>query len=165
MAQRKETMCRYTYFPLYDNKKNSYIRRYRLWMRYRDFCKKNCRRYVDVKTFGKIIEATQILAAHYLIIDPDGVKFKKFRLRLELAKTRNANSFFLVHKQYLPIVTLKTTNNVMKRLRINFWKLALSYDMKLKIIKYMNENPDKMFNYNVVGRYYKMVDDNFFNDF
>jgi hypothetical protein len=73
---------RFTYYPLYDVDKNSYIRRYRLWLKYKGKCIKENRPFVDVKQYGKILYAISNEIKHQLSIDQDGVVFKAFKVRV-----------------------------------------------------------------------------------
>ena len=73
---------RYTFYPLYDVDKNSYIRRYRLWLKYKGKCIKENRPFVDVKQYGKILYAISNEIKHQLSIDQDGVVFKAFKVRV-----------------------------------------------------------------------------------
>jgi len=70
----------YTHFPLYDTDKNSFIKRYRLWMKYRE----NSKKPLDVKFFGKVINTFMEKVRKKLIEDPDGIVFRKFKLKLDL---------------------------------------------------------------------------------
>lgn len=75
---------RYTYYPLYDVDKNSYIRRYRLWLKYKEKCIKEGRPFVDVKQYGKILYAISNEIKNQLTIDQDGVIFKSFKIRVAI---------------------------------------------------------------------------------
>ena len=75
---------RYTYYPLYDVDKNSYIRRYRMWVKYRDKCITENKQFVSCKEYGKIINKIGERIQDNLLIDPDGVVFKHFILRIEI---------------------------------------------------------------------------------
>ena len=80
---------RYTFYPLYDVDKNSYIRRYRLWLKYKQKAIEDGRPFVDVKQYGKILHAMSKEIKEQLILDEDGVMFKSFRLKIVIASTKN----------------------------------------------------------------------------
>lgn len=77
-----EIRNRFTYFPLYDVERNSFIRRYRLWAAYRDKCIADGKKYVSCSDYAKIINKIGQNIEDVLLTDPDGVRFRMFKLKM-----------------------------------------------------------------------------------
>lgn len=168
MVKEERSIIRnkYTYFPLYDTDKNSFMRRYHLWMKYRDYCVKNNRKVIDVHTFSKIITKSLGRVKEYLVTDPDGVKFYNFKLKVALAKIPTKdNYFFILDKSYIPVIKIESNYKKRKQFSIKYWKFIPEYRLRVKIMNHFKENSDKMFDYEILSMYKNSVNLDFFNDF
>jgi hypothetical protein len=119
---------RFTYYPLYDVDKNSYIRRYRLWLRYKEKCIKEGRPFVDVKQYGKILNAMSKEIKEQLILDQDGVVFKDFVLKIIISSKKN---FILQIKGKLRKKGISSLNN---------WGILLNRLFKDRLRKLYKQN-------------------------
>ena len=89
---------KYTYFPFYETETNSPINRYRLWVKYRESCIKNRIKYVDFKTYGKVLHQIGKNFLKILTTDPDGIRFKAFKLRTEFFKDESLKKMNVTFK-------------------------------------------------------------------
>jgi len=119
---------RFTYYPLYNVGKNSYIRRYQLWMKYRDKCIKNGVDFVDVKQYGKILNAISQEISRELSKDPDGVIFKNFKIKA-LLSYRN-----------IPVLEIKSKLKKKTTFSIKNWGLLPNRILKDKLKKLYKTN-------------------------
>ena len=159
----KHLKNKYTYYPLYDINKNSYIKRYRLWCKYRDKCIEKGKRYVSCKDYAKILNAVGRKVKKTIMEDPNGVNFRSFVLKQAFKKST-------INKQTLvPFIHLVKKNKRIEIMSFNSWEFV-------PVESYSKELDDKIknriineFNYEVVYR--KFVNDSFgkqmdiFNDF
>lgn len=158
---------KYIYYPLYDTDRNSYMRRYRLWMRYREACKRDGRPYMDCTTFGKIIQEVNSRAIHYIVNDPAGVSFSKFNLTLEFKKIKRSNEN-IKYRKYLqngllyPMVKLTSKLKKRKNFTISDYRFEASEKIK-QMVKDANLDAG---NYEVVNNKTpeKFDYDDMFND-
>lgn len=119
---------RYTFFPLYDVEKNSYIRRYRLWAKYRDKCIEENRAYVDCKQYSKILMAMATEIRKQLLIDPDGVSFTHFKLKVLIKRRREA------------VLILKHLSKKKGNFKPKNWSIRTNRTLKEQIEKAYKEN-------------------------
>ena len=85
------------------------MRRYHLWMKYRDYCVKNNRKVIDVHTFSKIITKSLGKVKEYIVTDPDGVKVYKFKLKVALARFQPKITIFILDKSYIPVIKIESS--------------------------------------------------------
>lgn len=146
---------RYTYFPLYDVDKNSYIRRYRLWVKYREKCKAEKRPFVDCKMYSKILAEINDSIQEELITNPDGVQFKNFSLQV------------VIQDRFLPTLYLKSkikkknTFNVKSWLIIAHKSLRTKINIKMKQKKLLDFSKSKF----ILRRYSTATKFDLFDDF
>ena len=100
---------RFTYYPLYDVDKNSFIRRYQLWLKYKNKCKKEGRKFVNVKQYGQILNTFSKEICYYLSVDPDGVSFKDFKIKT------------FINKRGFPIVKMQSKLKKKGSFKVNNW--------------------------------------------
>lgn len=143
---------RFTYYPLYDVDKNSYIRRYRMWMKYREKCIDNNRPYVNVKQYGKILYKMSDQIKNILMTDPDGVLFSTFKLKIVIERN-------------VPTITVISRIKQKKGIFFaNNWKLLTNRLFKDLIIKNYKKNKLVNFQKNKRPSKTKQILD-LFNDF
>lgn len=119
---------RFTYYPLYDVDKNSYIRRYRLWVKYRDKCIKEGRPFVSCKDYGKILNSMGEKIKEVLMTDPDGVSFKSFSLKT------------VIRERYKPSIEIKSKLKKKITFSIKDWKIMPSRLVSDKLRKLYKNN-------------------------
>lgn len=141
----------FTYYPLYDIHKNSFIKRYQLWTKYRDECIKNNRKYVSCKDYAKILKKMGERVQNCILEDPNGVNFGPFTLKQSFKKSKNFESKVLMKSKKNPSGTLKLgswdfrpidshSEKIYKRLKDN--KIS-EYDYTVNDFKILNISLEK----------------------
>ncbi len=121
---------KYTYFPFYETETNSPINRYRMWVRYRDNCIKNGFKYVDFKTYGKVLHKIGKNFLEELTTNPVGIVFKAFKLRTEFFKDESLKKIN---------VTFKSRYRKKEILSIKMWTIIQSETLRKELIKLEKE--------------------------
>jgi len=131
---------RFTYYALYDTKKNSYIKRYRLWCKYRDKCIADGRKYVSCKDYAKIIRKIGDRIENVLIEDPNGVNFGHFILKQSFKKKTDLK----------PSVSLISNSKISGGLNYGCWKFRVSEPYYDKLSQLLKDKKISEFDYNVL---------------
>ena len=150
---------RYTYFPFYDVENNSPINRYRMWVRYREDCIKKDYKYFDFKTYGKILHKMGKNFLKVLTTDPDGIRFKPFKLRVEFFKDKTLNKMNVTYKPR------SKKRNIMS---FKMWTIIQSETLRKEILRLEKEGSINDYTFTRMGnstlkRLLKNAD--FFDDF
>lgn len=161
----KKLRSKYSTSPLYDLDTNSFMPRYRLWMEYKQYCKKYNWTPVGIKEFGRIIHASQKAAAKEILENPEGVNFFKFRLKLVFLKTKKLK--MISASNLFPFIKIESLTKKNGIYRIKHFKMELKNDMFIQIMEYFKQHPEKIFNYEQIDKKdVKNIDENdLFNDF
>jgi hypothetical protein len=131
---------RFTYYPLYDTEKNSYIKRYRLWAKYRDKCIKDGRKYVSCKDYAKILKKIGDRIEDTLLEDPNGVNFGHFTLKQSFKKTGTLT----------PKIDLVNNSKKSGGLKYNSWAFRVTDSYTDRLNKLIKDKKINEFDYNIL---------------
>ena len=130
----------FTYYPLYDIHKNSYIKRYRMWTKYRDECIKNGRKYVSCKDYAKILRKIGEKIEIHLLEDPNGVNLGSFTLKQSFKKSKN----------FAPKIILKSNSKSGSgTLKYGYWDFRPTESYIKKLYKRLKDNKMSEYDYDV----------------
>jgi len=154
---------RFVHYPLYDTAKDSHIRKYQMWAKYRDFCNSKGFKVIEYKDFGKILRLIGNKIEDVIINEPEGVVFKHFKIRQEFFR-----SLINKKKNYLkPVLAYYPKSKKKNSLSLNSWRIFPSNGYRIRIEKALKEGKIRDYDYykSRQTKKIKLTDFDLFNDF
>lgn len=160
----KKIKNEYIYYPFYDTKNNSFIKRYRLWVKYKKACASYNVEPIGLKEFKSVILKINSRIPDIILDDVDGINIFGLKLSLYFVKTHSVKTRDIVHSMLYPIIKIRSAPKTKKIFRASDWILfadsSFLKKIKSKEITYLNK-------FEIIGKhgkeninYYDM-----FNDF